>query len=739
MNAFNFPHGQIKLPKPEVGDLWGGFSAMLVAMPLSIAWGVVIYAHFGTSYVAQGVLAGIVGVIALGLIAPLLGGTNRLITSPVASGAAVLSAFAIEFMHGGGKPETTLLMVLMIGILAGLLQILFGALRLGQLIKYMPYPVVSGYLSAVALVIISSQLTKFLGSPRGVSVLKVLVTPDLWQWQSVVVGSITISVMLAAPRITRAIPPIILALATGMLVNFGLGLTNPALFTLEGNPFVVGPLGGGGSFTDNTLGHWQALSDIGFDQFKYLIFPALTLAVQLSIDTLNTCVGLDAMTRTRHNSNRELIGQGIGNIFSAMAGGIPGAGIRGPTLANISSGAVSRFSGFFAGASALTVFLAFGGLISWLPISALAAVLMVIGVRMIDINSFQFLKQRSTRLDFFVVAAVVTSALLGSLIVASGIGIVLAVFLFVREQVGGSVVRRKVGLNQVFSKRVRTHEEMEILVKNGERGVVITLQGSLFFGTTNQLYLALEPELKTRQYVILDMRRIQSIDITVVRMLAQVRGVLAEHHGLLILSQLPLNLPSGRDIEKYFNQLGLLHSKNPMRLFTELNEAIEWVEDLIIRESSLQYDNEELLTLGKFELFTSENEKTLDILAQHIEMRSYQTGDKIFTCGDAGDELFLIGMGNVRIMIPTSEKQSRLVGTFGRGALFGEMAFLDGDIRSADAVAFSDTQLYVIKRKTFDLLIEDHKLLALTIMEGLALVLSNRLRYTNVELQALEA
>lgn len=729
----------MKLPKPEVGDFWGGLAAMLVALPSAIAFGVTIYSPLGASYAAQGALAGILGVTALGLIAPALGGTNRLITAPCAPAAAVLSAFALEFMLGGGSIESALLMVSMLGLLAGLLQIFFGTVRLGRLIEYMPYPVVSGYLSGVGLYIIAGQMPKFLGTPKGAHFWESLAAPGLWKWQSMVVGAVTIAVMIAAPRVTKVVPAAILALLAGVLAYFGLGLADPALLTLEGNPFVVGSLGGGGSFTDAMAGRWHAMSDIEFDQIMHIAVPALTLAVLLSIDTLKTCVVLDALTRSRHNSNRELIGQGMGNVVSAVIGGIPGAGTMGATLVNISSGAVSRFSGIFEGVLALAAFLVLGALISWVPVAALAAILMVIGVRMIDRNSFLYLKQRSTILDFAVIAAVVATALTVSLIAASGVGIVLAVFLFVREQIGGTIVRRKVYCNQVFSKHVRTHEEMEILVASGERGVVVELQGSLFFGTTNQLYTALEPELKTQDYVILDMRRVQSVDVTAAHMLDQVKDMLAERHGFLIFSQLPKNLPSGQDMQQYFDQIGLVPYKSSARVFGELDEALQWVEDRILKDAICELGEQQALGLSEIELFKGRKAETLAALEQSMEKRSYKAGDKIFKRGDTGDELFLIRKGAVRIMLPLSEKQSHHLGTFGQGSFFGEMAFLDGDVRSADAVAFSDTELYVLSRKTFDAVAEEHKKLALRLMEGLASVLASRLRYTNAELRVLES
>jgi SulP family sulfate permease len=304
--------------------------------------------------------------------------------------------------------------------------------------------------------------------------------------------------------------------------------------------------------------------------------------VLLSIDTLKTCVVLDALTRTRHNSNRELIGQGLGNISASLLGGVPGAGTMGATLVNISSGAQSRISSVMEGVLSLFAFLLLGTLIAWVPIAALAGILIVIGVRMFDLDSLQLLKSRSTILDFVVIAAVIVTALTVSLIAASGVGIALAVVLFIREQIGGAVVRRKSYGNQTFSKQVRLPAEMAILEKRGGDAVIFELQGSLFFGTTDQLYTALEPELKTRSYVILDMRRVQSVDVTAAHMLEQIEDTLAERNAFLLFSTLPRDLPSGRDMRQYFAQVGLVRPERHVEAFGELDEALEWVEDRFI-------------------------------------------------------------------------------------------------------------------------------------------------------------
>ncbi|MDP2640234.1 MAG: SulP family inorganic anion transporter [Betaproteobacteria bacterium] len=730
----------MKIAKPEnlAGDLWGGLAAMLVALPSAIAFGVTIFSPLGGTYVAQGAIAGILGVTALGLIAGAFGGTNRLITAPCAPAAAVMSALAIQLMQDGASGESAVLMLTLVGLICGAIQVSFGAVGLGRLIKYVPFPVVSGYLSGVGLIIIVSQVPKFLGVPKEIHFWESLVSSSLWQWQGVVVGVVTVAVMATAPMFTKAVPAAILGLAAGVLAYFGLGLADPALLALQGNALVIGPLGGAGAgFGEAISGRWKAVGDLDFAVVGRLLVPAATLAVLLSIDTLKTCVVLDALTRSRHNSNRELIGQGLGNLASSFIGGVPGAGQMGATLVNMSSGAHTRLSGLVEGALALVAFLVLGTFIAWIPIAALAGILIVIGFRMFDRDSLHLLKSRTTILDFAVIVAVVVVALTVSLIAASGVGIALAIVLFIREQIRGSIVRGKAYGNQMFSKRVRLPAEMEILEKRGDSTAIFELQGSLFFGTTDQLYTTLEPELKARSYIILDMRRVQSVDLTAVHMLEQIQAMLAERKAFLIFSALPANVPSGQDMRKYFDEVGLVKTERLIQTFNELDEALEWVEERLIEEEHLERLQEKPLELREIDVFLGRKETTLAALESCMDKRSYKAGEKIFARGDAGDEMFLIRRGAVRIVLPISDTQGHHLATFGRSDFFGEMAFLDPAARSADALALTDTDLFALSRKRFDTLAEEHKKLAIGLVLGVARVLAIRLRYANAELRAM--
>ncbi len=724
------------------GDAWGGLASTLVSLPASLAFGVAIYAPLGPAYAGQGALAGVLGAAAIGIVAPLFGGTERLVSGPCAPAAAVMGALALELgsPHGGGAPpERVLLLLTLTALLSGGLQVVYGLLGGGTLIKYIPYPVVTGYLSGVGVVIFLKQLHGLFGFPKEMSNWQGLTSPTAWRPSGLVVGLVTIAVMLAAARLTKAVPAAILGLVSGASCYFALGLFDHRLLTLADNHLVIGAMGGAGSSPLAAVaGRFGALGHLGLGDVRLLLMPALTLSVLLSIDTLKTCVVVDALTRTRHASNREIIGQGIANLASAAIGGVPGAGTSGATLVNIASGGCTRRSGVIEGVLVLVSYLALGGLVAWAPIGALAGILVVVAYRMVDWGSLRLLRQRSTLLDFGVVASVIAVAVSVGLVSASGTGIALSILLFIREQVRGTVIHRKTYGNQVFSRQKRLPEEMAILMRRGGETLVCELAGSLFFGTTDQLFTELEADLKTRRFVILDMRRVRSVDLTAVHMLEQCEAQLRERGGALVFSSVPKTLPSGENLRAYFDEVGFASTERPVRLFDQLTDALEWTEDLILdEEGRARVAEETLLGLRDIDFLKGRKEDTLQQLAACAVERSYAAGERIFRQGDVGDEIFLVRRGKVRIALRFGEGLEHHVATFGRGDAFGDIAFLDGGARSADAVALTPTDLLVLSRGRFDLLAEQHPRLGHHFFVALARSLAIRLRQADAEIRVL--
>jgi SulP family sulfate permease len=726
-------------PNQAPGDFWGGLASMLVALPTAIAFGVTVYAAISPSYAAMGALAGIIGATVIGLVAGTMGGTDRLISAPCAPAAAVLSAFAIELVRQGVAPGLIVLLMIMLGVLTGGVQMLLGFVGVGRLIKYVPYPVVSGYLSGVGIIIIGSQVPKFVGAPNGTGFLDALLSPWLWDWRGLSVGLATVVVAVISPRMTQKIPGTILGILAGIATYFALASQDVALLTVTNNPLVVGTLGvAPGGYLASISGRLHELGALNLAQIASLFGSALTLAALLSIDTLKTCVVVDQLTRSRHDSNRELVAQGAANMASAVVGGMPGSGTMGATMVNINSGAKTRASGVMEGLFSLVAALILSSFIAWIPVAALAGILIVIGFRMIDREPLHFIESRATVFDFAVVVAVVIVALTVGLIAASATGIAMAIFLFLREQIGGSVVRHKVYVNQMSSTWHRPEAEMRIIEKKGDQAVVFELQGSLFFGTTQQLYTDIEHELSTRNYIILDLKRVQSVDVTAAHMLLNVRYTLQERGAMLLLSGVRETLPNGRNLPEFLEQMEIVQADDEtVRIFAELDNAIEWVEDRILGERESVPQVETLAQLHEMDLFSHHRDETIKELEAQMEQRYYKAGETVYALGEEGKEIFWIRRGAVRIFAPLGAGRSRHIASFGRGDFFGSLAFLDGGTHGNDAIVLTDTEVYVLTRETFYKLSEEHKKLAFNLITALARTLAIRLRQADTEITML--
>jgi SulP family sulfate permease len=717
-----------------------------VALPSAVAYGIAVFGVVGPDYVGHGVRAGLIGAAALGVVAPLLGGAPRLISAPCAPAAAVLAALGLELLAGTGAnggpvaPEKVLVLLALVGLLAGLLQLAFGGLGVGRLIKFIPYPVVSGYLSGVGVLIFASQVPRFLGLAPGDATWSGVFSPDRWHGVAPVVGLATIAGVCLATRVTRKVPAPIVGLAVGVVVYFGLAWWQPALRELKGNRLIVGPVVEGAAAIGSAVAaHGSALARLQFSDVLRVWMPALTLAVLLSVDTLKTCVVLDALTRTRHRSNRELIGQGAGNLVSALLGGMAGAGTMGATLVNSESGGRSRLSGVCEGGFVLVVLLLLGRWIAWVPVPALAGILMVVACRMVAWRDFSLLRQSSTWLDFGVIAAVIVVAVTVNLIAAAGAGLGLAILLFIREQIRGSVIRRKLSGDRISSRQHRLPEDQAILARHGGQTTLCELQGSLFFGTTDQLFTELEAELKHCRYLVLDLRRVRSVDFTAAHLLEQFEAILAERGGFLLFSRLPPPLAQGQDLQRYFENLGVTKGKEKVRKFDSLDDALQWVEDRILAEERpAGGPTEAPLGLPEFEIFRDlPGGSALAALESCVRERSLAAGETVFRTGARADELFLIRRGIVRIVLPLADGSHHTLAAFGRGNFFGEIAFFDAGRRSADAVALTAVELYAISRAQFDEIARTNPQLSARLFAQLARVLALRLRRADAEITSL--
>lgn len=394
------------------GDFFGGITAGIVALPLAMAFGV---------QSGLGAEAGLYGAIAIGIVAALFGGTPTQVSGPTGPMTVVSSLIAAAAIDQAGGLDVGMAMVLLTFFMAGVFQIVFGLAQIGKLIQFIPYPVVSGFMSGIGLIIILLQLFPIIGhsSPaRIVDIFTSIGTPlQNINAGALALGLITIAIIYLFPRVTRAVPSPLIALIFVSLIPQFISMDVPKIGNIpEGLP-------------DLNL---SVFGELNFSTFALVLTPALTLAALGSIDSLLTSVVADNLTKTRHNSNRELVGQGLGNMLSALIGGIPGAGATMRTVVNIRSGGKTPLSGMIHGVFLLIVLLGVGRYAAEIPLAVLAGILITVGIGIIDYRGLGDLA-KVPKADAIVMLTVVGMTVFVDLLWAVGVGLILSALFFVKR------------------------------------------------------------------------------------------------------------------------------------------------------------------------------------------------------------------------------------------------------------------------------------------------------------------
>lgn len=464
------------------GDIFGGVTAAVVALPLALAFGVASGA---------GAIAGLYGAIAVGFFAALFGGTPAQISGPT---GPMVVVFAGVFAAAGGDPAIVFTSV----ILAGLFLIAFGLLRFGDYIRLVPYPVVSGFMSGIGAIIIILQIGRLLGhEPPSGPLLALLAVPGFLtdiNYSAVAIGVAALAIVFWWPaRWGRFLPGPLAALL--ICTPVAMLLPNvPVLGDIpSGLPSLIMP-----TFSNDTL--------------IIILEAALILAALGAIDSLLTSLVADNMTRGRHDSNRELIGQGIGNTVAGFIGGIPGAGATMRTVINIRSGGGTPYSGMLHSVILLAVVLGLGPLASQIPHAVLAGILFKVGYDIID---WTYLKRahRGPRWDLMLMVLVLGLTVFVDLITAVIVGVVLAALAFVR-QLAKAQLRSLDGIPG----RASNPDELKLLETAKGRIMVFDFGGPLSFGAAADLGHHVRERASGKvTAMVLDFSRVPFLDVSAAR------------------------------------------------------------------------------------------------------------------------------------------------------------------------------------------------------------------------------
>ncbi len=532
------------------GDLFGGITAGIVALPLALAFGV---------QSGLGAVAGLYGAIALGIVAALFGGTPSQISGPTGPMTVVSSLVVISAIEQAGSLEAAYGTIIAIFFLAGIFLLAFGLLKLGVYIQYIPYPVVSGFMSGIGFIIIILQIFPFMGqvSPKSiVGVFKEFPSGLAnFNVEAMLLTSATIAIIYIFPKITKSIPSTLVAL---------LLLTTLSTWT-DLNVPIIGEIPSG--LPELRIGeiHFSALG------LGLIIKLALTLALLGAIDSLLTSVIADNVTKTKHNSNQELVGQGLGNMLAGVIGGLPGAGATMRTLVNINSGGITGLSGIIHGALLLTILLGLGPYASLIPLPVLAGILITVGIGIIDYRGFRHLTQ-IPRADAVVMLLVLGLTIFVDLIQAVAAGLILASVLFMKQMSDQVTDAVEIAPLKNFFPEIAWNDET-IPENVAEKIFVKHFNGPIFFGFA-PAFLEISKKLPDVRVVIFRMKRVPYIDQTGLYAVEDVVQTLEGRNIAVVFSGVQ-DQP-----KRMMQRINIIPGLVPEHYcFENFQDCVEWIEE----------------------------------------------------------------------------------------------------------------------------------------------------------------
>jgi SulP family sulfate permease len=514
-------------------DIIAGLIVGIIAIPLSVALAI-----------ASGASpeAGLYTAILAGFTAAVLGGSATQVTGP--TGAFVVIVYGIIAKHGlDGLITATLL--------AGIILLIMGLLKLGSVIRYVPFPITVGFTAGIAVTIFTGQLNDFFGF--GIAKMpaefieKVMVYAEnlnKFSWQNFAIGLAALLIILVWPKINRQIP--------GSLVAI---IVTTVFVQLIGWPVATI-----GSRFANLSGGFPPLRfpNINLDTLRQLIQPAITIAILGGIESLLSAVVADGMANTRHDSSQELIGQGAANIVSSLFGGLPATGAIARTAANIRSGAISPIAAIIHSVTVLLITVLFLPYAKLIPMAALAAILLTVSRNMVEVNEIKKLL-KAPKTDRLLLLSTFTLTVVFDLVVAIEVGIVMAAIFFMKQMADAALIK-----------------EHSVTDKTALDSVAVyRLNGPFFFAAAESLIQSIDHEVVEKEAIILEMQRVPAIDATAVNVLEKLAKKCREHNTRLFFVHLQ---PQPTEV---LRQAGYMEALGEEFFVAELPEALEACSDLV--------------------------------------------------------------------------------------------------------------------------------------------------------------
>lgn len=717
-------------------DIRGAVSGAAAILPAVLSAGIVLFAPLGGGWLATGIAAAFVAAVIGNLALALAGGSAFHLTCPKTAVAAVLAGAAAALLQEPGaiRPEIVALAVFAAVILSGAIEFLLGATGLGRFVKFVPQPVIAGFLNGLAILVVVSQLPAFLGTAGGMADL--LDHPGSILPGAALLGVVTILAMLASRAWFPRLPAPLVGLAFGSLVWHLLAWLLPdAAFGS-----VIGGAGAGALMLAAPLLPAAAGELFSGPVLPVVLATALSLAVINSIQTLLSAAAIDTDTGARHDSGRELRAQGGSHIISGLLGGITSSGTVPYTRAATAAGGGSRRSAIFCALILAAVGIAAGPIAGHLPQPVVAGMILVIALAVVDRWTGQLVRgwikssdpaiRREIGASLAIVTIVTLLVALGDLVIGVGTG--LALSLLAHLQTASRTVVHRIHSGASARSRVgRPMRDLKRLETEGAAIRILALQGPLFFGATDSLISAVENNIEGAGILIVDLRRVTSIDSSGAAALAQIDRRLARDNVTLLLAGLD-ETRSGRAL---IREAGHTAFEDEHRLFSDFDSALAAAEERLLATDG---DASGELPLGALDMFTGLDAAAVEALAGKLRRESYGAGEKLIVEGEASDAIYILAAGRASVIKSLPDGRFIRLATYLPGVVLGEMGVLGDTSRTADIVLDEDAVCYRLTAQDFEEICRDRPAIALELVRGLSRELSRRLAATSATLREME-
>jgi SulP family sulfate permease len=726
------------------GDCVGGMSGALIVLPTILSCGVVAYQSLGPDYTTLGIGAAFSTAILVALVQFVFGGPPLHVNSPKTPLAVMLSGLiasvgATPFLIGA--PDRGLLLITVASlsvVVCGLIQLGVGVARLGQIVRYLPYPVIAGFLNGVAIQIALDQLPHVFGLPAMQDFLQVFDGTMTINPFASGFAALAAVLTVAGNRIGKRLPSAVLALVVATLAQQIAGyVIAPATL----GP-VVGSFSGGVTLLPPLSRMATVVQAPGFAAIAGMIATTgLALAAINTVQSIMNLTAGDLLFGKRHNSNRELLVQGAGNVLAGLVGGVSSGGSILNTSAVHASGGRTRMTNLVHAAALALAALALSGPIGLVPLSVMSAVVLTTVVGAADRWTHELLRRTilerggagvsATAVDLLLVALVTALVLTSGTGPALALGIAVSSIVFLWRASRRAIGRVYTG-DQVRSRTGRSHAAEMLLAQHGARIAVVEVQGPLFFGTTPAVEAAVDRAAAGARVVILDFRRVNMLDTSGVLMVRQLDDALQRRSTYLLLSSLAASGPGARQLRA----VGYTRVDQPGYVFDDIDSALHRAEDILLSELGPVQDADHELGLADFELIAGFAPDEVRQLGQHATRLTLPAGSVLIREGDVGQSLFLLAQG--RAIVTTADGRLRLA-AYERGAVFGEMAIITGARRNATVTAETDVVVLRIAAGSIEALAAISPCAGMLLMRNIARIQSVRVQDLNKAVRALSA